>query len=78
MLASAGFRPQQWQKAQAHNLARTGVQSAKIKNSSVASAPKDTVINRTTSPVTTSGSLSTDARKAGQRAGGFGYWRNPC
>ncbi len=60
----------QWQKAQAQNLARAGVQPAKIKNSSVASAPGATAINRPASAVAAAaGSVATDARKAGQRGG---------
>ncbi len=71
--APAGSSPRQrrqWQKAQAQNLARAGVQPAKIKNSSVASAPGATAINRPASAVATAaGSVATDARKAGQRGG---------
>jgi hypothetical protein len=54
--APAGSSPKQrrqWQKAQAQNLARAGVQPTKIKNSSVASAPGATAINRPASPVAT-------------------------
>lgn len=73
--APAGSSPKQrrqWQKAQAQNLARAGVQptTVKIKNSSVASAPGATAINRPASAVATAaGSVATDARKAGQRGG---------
>jgi len=73
--APAGSSPKQrrqWQKAQAENLARAGVQptTVKIKNSSVATAPGATAINRPASAVATAaGSVATDARKAGQRGG---------
>jgi hypothetical protein len=71
--APAGSSPKQrrqWQKAQTQNLARAGVQPTKIKNSSVASAPGATAINRPASSVATAaGSVATDARKAGQRGG---------
>lgn len=71
--APAGSSPRQqrqWQKAQAQNLARAGVQPTKIKNSSVASAPGATAVNRPASAVATAaGSVATDARKAGQRGG---------
>jgi len=73
--APAGSSPKQrrqWQKAQAQNLARAGVQptTVKIKNSSVAGAPGATAINRPASAVATAaGSVATDARKAGQRGG---------
>jgi hypothetical protein len=72
--APAGSTPRQqrkWQKARAQNLARAGVLPAKVKNSSVATAPSATAINRPTSPVATgSAAVATDARKAGQRGGG--------
>lgn len=71
--APAGSTPKQrrqWQKAQTQNLARAGVQPAKIKNSSVATAPGATAINRPASVVATGASTATDARKAGQRRGG--------
>ena len=71
--APAGSSPRQrrqWQRAQAQNLARAGVQPAKIKNSSVATAPGATAINRPASTVATgAGSVATDARKAGTRGG---------
>ena len=71
--APAGSTPKQrrqWQKAQVQNLTRAGVQPAKIKNSSVATAPGATSINRPASAVATAaGSVATDARKAGQRGG---------
>ena len=70
--APAGSTPRQrrqWQKAQAQNLARAGVLPAKIKNSSVATAPGATAINRNTSPVAIGASTATDARKAGTRGG---------
>jgi hypothetical protein len=70
--APAGSTPRQrrqWQKAQAQNLARAGVQPTKIKNSSVATAPGAVAINRPTSPVALNGSTATDARKAGTRGG---------
>ena len=73
--APAGSSPRQrrqWQKAQARNLARAGVQptTVKIKNSSVATAPGATAVNRPASAVATAaGSVATDARKAGQRGG---------
>ncbi len=59
----------QWQKAQAQNLARAGVQPTKIKNSSVATAPGAVAINRSTSAVATGSGAATDARKAGTRGG---------
>lgn len=71
--APAGSTPQQrrqWQKAQAQNLARAGVLPAKIKNSSVATAPGAVAITRPASPVATGASTATDARKAAQRGGG--------
>jgi hypothetical protein len=70
--APAGSTPKQrrqWQKAQTRNLARAGVQPTKIKNSSVASAPGATAINRPAAPVATGSGAATDARKAGQRGG---------
>ncbi len=70
--APAGSTPRQrrqWQKAQAQNLARAGVQPAKIKNSSVATAPGAVAINRPTSAVATGSGVATDARKAGTRGG---------
>jgi len=67
---STAKQRRQWQKAQAQNLARAGVLPAKIKNSSVATAPGATAINRPAAPVATNGSTATDARKAGQRGGG--------
>ena len=71
--APAGSTPKQrrqWQKAQTQNLARAGVQPTKIKNSSVATAPGATAINRPAAPVAAAaGSVATDARKAGQRGG---------
>lgn len=70
--APAGSTPRQrrqWQKAQAQNLARAGVQPAKIKNSSVATAPGAVAINRPTSAVTTGSGVATDARKSGTRGG---------
>ena len=71
--APAGSSPRQrrqWQRAQAQNLARAGVLPAKVKNSSVATAPGATAINRPASAVATAaGSVATDARKAGQRGG---------
>jgi type VI protein secretion system component VasF len=66
---STAKQRRQWQKAQTQNLARAGVGPAKIKNSSVATAPGATAINRPTAPVATNGSTATDARKAGQRQG---------
>lgn len=68
----AGSTPrqrQQWQKAQAQNLARAGVQPAKIKNSSVATAPGAVAINKPSSAVATGSGVATDARKAGTRGG---------
>jgi hypothetical protein len=68
----AGSTPRQrrqWQKAQAQNLARAGVLPAKVKNSSVATAPGAVAINRPTAPVAMGGSTATDARKAGTRGG---------
>ena len=71
--APAGSTPRQarqWQRAQAQNLARTGVLPAKVKNSSVATAPGATAINRPASAVATApGSVATDARKAGKGHG---------
>lgn len=70
--APAGSTPKQrrqWQKAQTQNLARAGVLPAKVKNSSVATAPGATSINRPTSAVATGSAVATDARKAGQRGG---------
>ncbi|MDO7885378.1 hypothetical protein [Hymenobacter cheonanensis] len=70
--APAGSTPRQrrqWQKAQTQNLAHAGVLPAKVKNSSVATAPGATSINRPTSAVATSSGAATDARKAGQRGG---------
>jgi hypothetical protein len=71
--APAGSTPRQrrqWQKAQTQNLALAGILPTKIKNSSVASAPGATAINRPASAVATAaGSTATDARKAGQRGG---------
>jgi hypothetical protein len=66
---STARQRRQWQKAQTQNLARAGVGPAKIKNSSVATAPGATAINRPAAPVATNGSTATDARKAGQRQG---------
>ena len=66
---STARQRRQWQKAQAQNLARAGVLPAKIKNSSVATAPGATAINRPAAPVATNGGTATDARKAGQRNG---------
>lgn len=69
---SSAKQRRQWQKAQAQNLARAGVQptTVKIKNSSVATAPGATAVNRPASAVATAaGSVATDARKAGQRGG---------
>jgi len=66
---STARQRRQWQKAQAQNLARAGVLPTKIKNSSVATAPGATAINRPAAPVATNGSTATDARKAGQRNG---------
>jgi hypothetical protein len=66
---STARQRRQWQKAQAQNLALSGILPAKIKNSSVATAPGATAINRPTAPVATQGSTATDARKAGQRQG---------
>jgi hypothetical protein len=68
----AGSTPRQrrqWQKAQAQNLARAGVQPTKIKNSSVATAPGAVAINKPTSAVATGSGMATDARKAGTRSG---------
>jgi hypothetical protein len=70
--APAGSTPKQqrqWQKARAQNLARAGVLPTKVKNSSVATAPGATSINRPTSPVATGSGVATDSRKAGQRGG---------
>ncbi|MGI4762607.1 MAG: hypothetical protein ACRYF0_17995 [Janthinobacterium lividum] len=70
--APAGSTPRQrrqWQKAQTQNLARAGVLPAKVKNSSVATAPGATSINRPTSAVAIGSGAATDARKAGQRGG---------
>ncbi|MGI4835120.1 MAG: hypothetical protein ACRYFK_16830 [Janthinobacterium lividum] len=71
--APAGSSPRQrrqWQRAQAQNLARAGVLPDKVKNSSVATAPGATSINRPASTVATgAGSVATDARKAGQHHG---------
>lgn len=66
---STARQRRQWQKAQTQNLARAGVGPTKIKNSSVATAPGATAINRPAAPVATNGSTATDARKAGQRQG---------
>ena len=52
----AGSTPRQrrqWQRAQAQNLARAGVQPQKIKNSSVATAPGATAVNGTSAPMVT-------------------------
>ena len=69
----AGSTPRQrrqWQRAQAQNLARAGVQPQKIKNSSVATAPGATAVNRPSAPVATAPhAAATDNRKAGQRHG---------
>jgi hypothetical protein len=70
--APAGSTPRQrrqWQKAQAQNLALSGVLPTKIKNSSVATAPGAVAINRPTSPVATGSGVATDARKSGTRGG---------
>ncbi|MVN79129.1 hypothetical protein GO988_22590 [Hymenobacter sp. HMF4947] len=70
--APAGSTPRQrrqWQKAQTQNLARAGVLPAKIKNSSVATAPGAVAITRPASTVATGASTATDARKAGTRGG---------
>jgi hypothetical protein len=70
--APAGSTPRQrrqWQKAQAQNLARAGILPAKIKNSSVATAPGAVAINRPTSAVATGSGVATDTRKAGTRGG---------
>lgn len=70
--APAGSSPRQhrqWQKAQVRNLALSGIQPAKIKNSSVATAPGATAVNRPAAPVATGSGAATDARKAGQRGG---------
>ncbi|MVN75830.1 hypothetical protein GO988_05775 [Hymenobacter sp. HMF4947] len=70
--APAGSTPRQrrqWQKAQAQNLAHAGVLPAKIKNSSVATAPGAVAITRPASMVATGASTATDARKAGTRGG---------
>jgi hypothetical protein len=70
--APAGSTPRQrrqWQKAQAQNLALSGILPTKIKNSSVATAPGAVAINRPTSPVATGSGVATDARKAGTRGG---------
>ncbi len=71
--APAGSSPhqrRQWQRAQAQNLARAGVLPTKVKNSSVATAPGATSINRPASTVATgTGSVATDARKAGKGHG---------
>jgi hypothetical protein len=66
---STSRQRRQWQRAQAQNLARAGVQPTKIKNSSVATAPGAVAVNRPTSPVATGASTATDARKAGTRGG---------
>jgi hypothetical protein len=69
--APVGFTSKrQWQKAQAQNLARAGLLPAKVKKSSVTTAPCATSINRPTSPVPTGSGAAIDARKAGQRGGG--------
>jgi hypothetical protein len=69
----AGSTPRQrrqWQKAQVQNLARAGVLPAKVKNSSVATAPGAVAITRPTSAVATApGAVATDVRKAGSRGG---------
>ena len=70
--APAGSTPRQarqWQRAQAQNLARAGVLPAKVKNSSVATAPGATAINRPASAVATGSGAATDARKAGKGPG---------
>jgi hypothetical protein len=64
-VGSTPRQQRQWQKAQAQNLARTGVQPTKIKNSSVVAV----AVNRPTSPVATGSGAATDARKYGTRGG---------
>jgi hypothetical protein len=68
-VGSTPRQQRQWQKAQAQNLARAGVQPTKIKNSSVATAPGAVAVNRPTSPVATGSGAATDARKSGTRGG---------
>jgi hypothetical protein len=68
-VGSTPRQQRQWQKAQAQNLARAGVQPTKIKNSSVATAPGAVAINRPSSPVATGSGAATDARKSGTRGG---------
>jgi hypothetical protein len=68
-VGSTPRQQRQWQKAQAQNLARAGVQPTKIKNSSVATAPGAVAVNRPTSPVATGSGAVTDARKSGTRGG---------
>ena len=69
----AGSTPRQrrqWQRAQTQNLARAGLAPTKIKNSSVATAPGASAVNRASAPVATGpGSTATDTRKAGTRGG---------
>jgi hypothetical protein len=64
-VGSTPRQQRQWQKAQAQNLSRAGVQPTKIKNSSVATAPGAVAVNRPTSPVATGSGAATDARKSG-------------
>lgn len=68
---STARQRRQWQKAQAQNLARAGVLPAKIKNSSLATAPGAVAVTRPAGPVAAGPqAVATDARKAGQRGGG--------
>jgi hypothetical protein len=72
--APVGSTPRQrrqWQKAQAANLARAGVLPAKLKNSSLATAPGAvaTTVTRPRAPVATGAGSATDNTKSGQRGG---------
>ncbi len=74
--APAGSSPaqrRQWQRAQARNLATAGAlpRAVKVKNSSVATAPGATAVNRPAAAVATGpGSTATDNRKASRGGGG--------
>jgi hypothetical protein len=66
--APAGSSPRQrrpGQKAQVQNLALSGIQPAKIKNSSVATAPSATSINRPAAAVATGASTVPAASATG-------------
>lgn len=66
---SSARQRRQWQRAQTQNLARAGVLPSKVKNSSVATAPGATAVNRPASAVSTGSGAATDGRKAGKGHG---------